>query len=123
MPASCASFQPRPRGHDIDRADHAVYILQLLLFDLGDIVTKTAKLFSNGGSQAVRLPAEFRFEAEQVYVRRDSLTGDVILSSRPRSNWQEFMALRAQLGPLTDELLVDRRQHTEPRDPFKGWQE
>lgn len=87
------------------------------------IVTKTAKLFSNGGSQAVRLPAEFRFEAEQVYVRRDRLTGDVILSSRPRSNWQEFMALRAQLGPLTEELLVDRGQHTEPRDPFGGWQE
>jgi antitoxin VapB len=27
---------------------------------------KTAKLFTNGGSQAVRLPAEFRFEGDEV---------------------------------------------------------
>ncbi len=35
--------------------------------------TKAAKLFTNGGSQAVRLPAEFRFTvADEVYVRRDA---------------------------------------------------
>jgi antitoxin VapB len=87
------------------------------------MVTKTARLFSNGGSQAVWLPAEFRFDGEQVDVRRDGLTGDVILSSRPRSNWREFMALRAQFGPVTEELLVDRDQHAEQRDPFEGWRE
>lgn len=86
-------------------------------------MTKTARLFSNGGSQAVRLPAEFRFDGDLVYVRRDSLTGDVILSSRPRSSWREFMALRAQLGPLTEDLLPDRGQRSDTRDPFEGWRE
>jgi antitoxin VapB len=31
---------------------------------------KTAKLFQNGQSQAVRLPKEFRFDGDQVYVQR-----------------------------------------------------
>ena len=39
-----------------------------------------AKLFITGGSQAVRLPAEFRFEGNEVDIRRDSTTGDVVLS-------------------------------------------
>ena len=44
---------------------------------------QTAKLFRNGRSQAVRLPAEFRFPGAEVYVRRDPATGDVILSRHP----------------------------------------
>jgi antitoxin VapB len=87
-------------------------------------VPKTAKLFSNGGSQAVRLPAEFRFDADQVYVRRDERTGDVILSARPRKSWAEFMALRQHLGPLrTGERMARREQASEQRDPFAGWHE
>ncbi len=33
-------------------------------------MSKTAKLFRNGRSQAVRLPREFRFEGDRVRVRR-----------------------------------------------------
>lgn len=86
-------------------------------------MTRTAKLFTTGGSQAVRLPAEFRFTGDTVYVRRDDSTGDVILSSRPRSTWQEFMSVRAQLGPLPDDFLADRQQSTQTRDPLEGWKE
>ena len=42
-----------------------------------------AKVFQNGRSQAVRLPAAFRFDVSEVYVRRDPATGDVILSRYP----------------------------------------
>jgi antitoxin VapB len=59
---------------------------------------KVAKLFIDGGSQAVRLPAEFRFDGDEVYARRDPVTRDVILSSKPSPDrpdtWQEFFALR-----------------------------
>jgi antitoxin VapB len=41
-----------------------------------------AKIFTNGGSQAVRLPAEFRFDGDEVDVRRDAVSGDIILSKR-----------------------------------------
>jgi antitoxin VapB len=34
-----------------------------------------AKLFTTGGSQAVRLPAEFRFEGSEVNIRCDPVTG------------------------------------------------
>lgn len=84
-------------------------------------MTRTAKLFTTGGSQAVRLPAEFRFDATEVYVRRDDATGDVILSSRPGASWSEFMALRAELGALPADFLADRQQPAQDRDPLQGW--
>jgi antitoxin VapB len=87
------------------------------------VTPKTAKVFNNGGSQAVRLPAEFRFDSDQVYVRRDERTGDVILSTHPRSSWTEFMARRKELGPLPEDFLDDRRQGSETRNPLHGWHE
>ena len=72
----------------------------------------TAKLFATGGSQAVRLPAEFRFEGTaEVYIRREPLTGDVVLSRRPSTDWRAFMEQRARLAD--SELagfLRDRQQ-------------
>lgn len=51
-----------------------------------------AKLFNNGRSQAVRLPAAFRFEGSEVYIRKDPATGDVILSKKPET-WDEILTL------------------------------
>ncbi|WP_218508807.1 antitoxin [Variovorax sp. dw_308] len=83
-----------------------------------------AKLFATGGSQAVRLPAEFRFEGStEVYIRRDESTGDVILSTRSPVDWRAFMQLRQQLGPIPKDFLADREQGQEQRDPFKDWKE
>jgi antitoxin VapB len=45
----------------------------------------TAKLFRNGRSQAVRLPKEFRFEGEEVEIRRQGR--NVILMPVPRREW------------------------------------
>jgi len=78
----------------------------------------TAKIFMNGRSQAVRLPAAFRFDANEVYISRDPASGDVILSSKPRS-WDDFLeALRSTDVPA--EFLGDpeRNQGTHTRDPF-----
>lgn len=66
----------------------------------------TAKLFRNGRSQAVRLPAEFRFSGSEVYVRRDPSTGDVILSRRPDS-WQDFFDLADTLD-IPKDFMSDR---------------
>lgn len=67
----------------------------------------TAKLFRNGRSQAVRLPADYRFPGTEVYVRRDLSTGDVILSRRPDS-WEDFFRLTANLD-IPDDFLKNRR--------------
>jgi antitoxin VapB len=68
---------------------------------------KKAKLFNNGRSQAVRLPAAFRFEGTEVYIRKDETTGDVILSQKP-STWDDFFALRDLSDPDIRDFLKDR---------------
>jgi antitoxin VapB len=67
---------------------------------------RTAKLFYNGRSQAVRLPAEYRFQGAEVYVRRDPATGDVILSRRPES-WRDFFELMKTIEVPKD-FMADR---------------
>ena len=54
-------------------------------FDAGSESPRTAKLFKNGRSQAVRLPKEFRFEGKEVAIRRDPETGEVVLSPQASS--------------------------------------
>ena len=68
-------------------------------------MTRTAKLFRNGRSQAVRLPAEFRFEGTEVFIKRNPKTGDVVLSRRPES-WDSFFEL-AKSG-VPEDFLSDR---------------
>jgi antitoxin VapB len=43
-----------------------------------------AKLFTHGGSQAVRLPKDFRFAGSEVHVRR--VGDEVVLSPRPAAS-------------------------------------
>lgn len=76
---------------------------------------RIAKLFVNGGSQAVRLPAEFRFEGlKEVYIRRNSVTGEVILSPKPGSDaWSEFFELRDRADVPAD-FMAERRSVADP---------
>lgn len=48
-----------------------------------------AKLFTHGGSQAVRLPKEFRFEGTEVHVRR--VGAEVVLSAQPPARVQSLI--------------------------------
>ncbi len=57
---------------------------------------RTAKLFVSGGSQAVRLPADFRFEGREVFISREG--GRVVLSPKPAS-WAEFLANGPRVSP------------------------
>ena len=66
----------------------------------------TAKLFTTGRSQAVRLPMEFRFQGNEVFIRRDVNTGEVVLSAKPAS-WQEFFEL-ADKTAIPSDFMVDR---------------
>lgn len=67
---------------------------------------KTAKLFKSGRSQAVRLPAEFHFQGDEVYIRRDPVIGDVILSPRSRK-FEDWLKLRDKLLPLIPQEDLD----------------
>jgi antitoxin VapB len=85
---------------------------------------QVAKLFANGRSQAVRLPAQFRFDGDEVFIRQDPKTSDIILSRKP-STWDGFVtALKG--ANLPDNFLnaAQRDQNTPSRrDPFENWSE
>lgn len=86
-------------------------------------MTQTAKLFTNGRSQAVRLPAAFRFDAKEVFIRQDPETGDVILSRKP-PDWGGFLAA-IKGGAVPADFLdeAERKQVEQNRDPFAAWRE
>ncbi len=65
---------------------------------------KTAKLFKNGKSQAVRLPKEFRFEGEEVYIKR--LGPNVVLIPK-EDPWQSLIR---SLDQFTPDFMAQRLQ-------------
>ena len=82
-----------------------------------DMMKDTAKLFMNGRSQAVRLPAKYRFDCDEVYIRKDHETGEVIISERAK-NWDEFFQLLDSVKP-EDDLSIERDfENIEEKDLF-----
>lgn len=65
---------------------------------------RTAKLFQNGRSQAVRLPKEFRFEGGEVYIKR---VGNAVVLLPSRDSWRS----------LFDSLELFSEDFMERRDP------
>ena len=85
-------------------------------------MSQVAKLFTNGRSQAVRLPAAYRFDAKEVFIHQDVETGDVILSRKP-ATWDDFFTA-LQGAAVPDDFLGAERDHgTQERDPLDGWRE
>jgi antitoxin VapB len=78
--------------------------------------TRIVKLFWGGTSQAVLLPAEFRFEATEVYAKRDQRTGDVVLSTRPGARaWAGFFVLMRSID-VSAAFMADRPMNRVPAE-------
>ena len=65
---------------------------------------RTAKLFKNGRSQAVRLPKEFRFDGDQVFIKK---LGNIVVLLPYQNSWQ---ALFDSLEQFSDDFMVSREQ-------------
>lgn len=63
---------------------------------------KTAKLFANGRSQAVRLPKEYRMPGKDVYVRKF----DQMILLMPKGN--PWVHLVKSLDKFTEDFLSKR---------------
>lgn len=86
-------------------------------------MTQTAKLFTNGRSQAVRLPSAFRFDTKEVFIRQDPITGDIILSRKP-ADWTGFLSALRDAEVPTDFLNCGEKDHgPQNRDPLDGLDE
>jgi antitoxin VapB len=88
-----------------------IYILIYIGFK--ERLMKTAKLFTNGRSQAVRLPKDCRFSGDEVYVRK--LDGLVILIPKD-DPWRSFVE---SLDEFSDDFMKERIQpEAEEVEPF-----
>lgn len=77
----------------------------------------TAKLFMNGRSQAVRLPANYRFDCDEVFIRKDRETGDVIISKKPGS-WDDFFKM-VETSDVPEDFMAERdNEISQERDLF-----
>jgi antitoxin VapB len=72
-------------------------------------VPKTAKIFKNGRSQAIRLPADFRFSGREVFIEKKG--NMVILRPKP-IGWDDFFDSKSQ---VPDDFLAGRID-TPPED-------
>ena len=77
--------------------------------------TKKAKIFMSGRSQAVRIPAEFRFRTSEVSIRRDPASGDIVLSQGP-GTWAEVFAALDQAQVPEDFLSDAERDRRFPEE-------
>ena len=66
---------------------------------------QTAKLFTNGRSQAVRLPKAFRFHGSEVFIKK--VPGGVLLLPKDRSLWDVW---EEQLMRYDEPFILDRNQ-------------
>jgi antitoxin VapB len=65
---------------------------------------KTAKLFKNGESQAVRLPKEFRFEGTEVLIKK---AGNAVVLLPKKKSWDSLLE---SLALFSSDFMKDRGQ-------------
>ena len=85
----------------------------------------TAKVFTSGHSQAIRLPKAFRLDVAEVWLSKDDVTG--VITVRPKDDEQRkknleelFRLIREQ--PFTEEFIPPRDDEDRP-SPFEDWED
>ncbi|MGV0959816.1 MAG: antitoxin [Limnohabitans sp.] len=86
----------------------------------------TAKVFTNGHSQAIRLPKAFRVNVDEMWIARNEVTGEITLKPKDTETLRQrrLDALMAAIAdnPLPDDFLSDAsRQNKPPKNPFADW--
>ena len=92
---------------------HLAYILKIYIL-VEVVIVKTAKLFKNGDSQAVRLPKEFRFAGEEVLIKR---VGNAVVLLPKAKSWDTLVQ---SLDKFPADFMSDREQprEAERREPL-----
>lgn len=70
----------------------------------------TAKVFTSGGSQAVRLPKEYRFDDDEVYINK---VGNVVMLYPKQEKWANFFAA---LDMFSDDYLEELPEDLPPEE-------
>ena len=72
---------------------------------------QTARVFMNGNSQAVRLPKDFRFEEDEVVIKR---VGHTVMLIPKRYAFDDLQALLRDIGPL--DIVREQPEQAEERE-------
>ena len=87
-------------------------------------MTATAKIFTTGNSQAVRLPKAFRVQGSEVWISKDAISG--VITLRPKDEDQRkknldelFRLIREE--PFTEDFIPPRDDEIRP-NPFADWE-
>lgn len=88
----------------------------------------TAKIFTSGNSQAVRLPKPFRVNVSEMWITKNEATGEITLKPKEnndqrKANLEKLFKMIAD-DPLPDNFLSEiTRRNTPVRNPFAEWSE
>ena len=85
----------------------------------------TAKVFSTGNSQAVRLPKAFRVDVAEMWITKNDVTGEIILKPKDDNQRQGNLQKLFQMieeDPFTEDFIPERVIE-EARNPFEEWAE
>ncbi len=74
----------------------------------------TAKLFKNGQSQAVRLPKDYRFDGDEVFIKK---SGNAVVLLPEKNSWGSLIS---SLESFTPEFMANRNQprNKDKREPW-----
>jgi antitoxin VapB len=75
----------------------------------GGKMQRRAKIFMNNRSQAVRLPKDFQFNTQEVFIRKEGI--DVVLSPRPL-DWSAYLAE----GPVASSSFMESVEDLPPQE-------
>jgi antitoxin VapB len=71
----------------------------------------TAKLFTSGNSQAIRLPKAYRLPGKKVYLKR---VGKAIMVLPEHSEWEPLLESLSKFSP---DFMADRNQPPQQHRP------
>ena len=88
----------------------------------------TAKVFTNGHSQAIRLPKAFRVDVDEMWIARNEVPGEITLKPKDtealRNRRLDALMAAIAENPLPDNFLSDAsRQNNPPKNPFAEWED
>lgn len=76
------------------------------------MTAQVAKIFMNGSSQAVRLPKEYRFSTDKIYITKQ---GSKVILSEKRLTWDDFFNT---VSAFDSSFLQDRMDHAPQEREF-----
>ena len=85
----------------------------------------TAKVFTTGNSQAVRLPKAFRVNVAEMWISKNEVTGEISLKPKDEDQRQRNLAELFRMikeNPTTEDFIAPRNDAWAP-DPFGDWDE